>query len=101
MFLEHTAIAVQPTGGDHRRRLGINNTEEKESQMLRLLIVTGLLIGFAGTSAMACPDNLASGSNCVTELDTNPAGAPDPQTAGGDHEPRERPEKKAVCLWGC
>ncbi len=62
--------------------------------ILRLSIIAGLLIGFAGTSAMACPDNLASGSNCVTELDTNQAGAPDPQTPGGDHEPREQPEKK-------
>ena len=31
----------------------------------RLIILGGLMVGYAGTPAMACPDNLAPGSNCV------------------------------------
>ena len=63
--------------------------------MIRLFIIAGLLVGFAGTPAMACPDNLASSSNCVTEMDTNPAGAPDTQTPSGDRDTKEKGKARA------
>lgn len=63
--------------------------------MKRLFIITGLLIGFAGMPAMACPDNLESSSNCVTEMDTNQVGTSDSRNPSGD---RDIKEPTSVCL---